>query len=275
MSSPAVKSPAPCPGFAERRIGRVNWLGFWTMYLKEIRRFWKVAMQTVFAPAITTLLFLAIFSLALGGHGRVVGGVPFEMFLAPGLIAMTILQNSFANTSSSILIAKVQGNIIDVLMPPLSPGEVTAAYLLGGVTRGVLCGFVVTLCILLFVPLQIAHPLAVLYFGISGACMLSILGILTGIWAEKFDHAATVTNFIVTPMSFLSGTFYSIERLPGIWHTISQFNPFFYVIDGFRYGFLGHADGTLWVGVAVTLGVNLSLGLLCYGLFRSGYKLRP
>lgn len=278
MSSPAPRAETPAlpgPGYAVRRIGTVNWLGFWTMYLKEVRRFWKVATQTVFAPAVTTLLFLAIFSLALGGHGRLIGGVPFEIFLAPGLIAMTILQNGFANTSSSILISKVQGNIVDVLMPPLSPGEITAAYALGGTTRGIVCGTFVTICMRPFVPFGIAHPWAVLYFGLSAALMLSLLGILAGIWAEKFDHAAAVTNFIVTPLSFLSGTFYSIDRLPGVWHTVSQFNPFFYLIDGFRYGFIGGADGVLMLGVTSTLGINILLWLACYWLFRRGYKLRP
>lgn len=271
----AAPSAPPSPGYAIRRIGTVNWLGFWTMYLKEVRRFWKVATQTVFAPAVTTLLFLAIFSLALGGHGRLIGGVPFEIFLAPGLIAMTILQNGFANTLSSILIAKVQGNIVDVLMPPLSPGELTAAYALGGTTRGIVCGLVVTLCMRPFVPFEIAHPWAVLYFGVSAALMLALLGILAGIWAEKFDHGAAVTNFIVTPLSFLSGTFYSIDRLPGLWHTVSQLNPFFYLIDGFRYGFIGSADGAIMVGVFSTLGVNIVLWAACYLLIKGGYKLRP
>lgn len=279
MPSPiSSQASAPSPTvatFAERRIGTVNWMGFWTMYSKEVRRFWKVATQTVFAPVVTTLLFLAIFTLALGGAGRGVAGVPFEMFLAPGLVAMTVLQQAFANTQSSILIAKVQGNIIDVLMPPLSPGELTAAYVLGGITRGLVCGTAVTICMLPFVPLTIEQPLALLFFAVNGAMMLSLLGILTGIWAEKFDHAAAISNFVITPLSFLSGTFYSIDRLPGIWHSLSQLNPFFYIIDGFRFSFLGHADGTIWIGFLVTLGVNIVLTGVAYGLIRRGYNLRP
>ncbi len=257
-----------------RRMGPVNWLGFWTMYLKEVRRFFKVGTQTVLAPVVTTLLFLAIFSLALGGHGRVIGGVPFEVFLAPGLIVMTIIQNAFANTSSSIVIAKVQGNIVDVLMPPLSAGEMTWAYVLGGMTRGMICGAAVWLCMLPFVPLGISHFWAVLFFSLSASAMLSLIGILTGLWSEKFDHAAAITNFVVTPLSFLSGTFYTIDRLPGIWHTISQINPFFYLIDGFRYGITGHADGSLVAGVVGTLGLNIVLWLWSYALIRSGYKVK-
>lgn len=263
------------PVFAQRRIGTVNWLGLWTMYAKEVRRFWKVVTQTVVAPAVTTLLFLAVFSLAIGGTGRGVTGVPFELFIAPGLIIMAILQNSFANTSSSILIAKVQGNIVDVLMPPLSPGELTFAYAMGGVTRGVVVGVAVTALMLLFIDLTVVAPGAVIFYGLNAALMLSLLGILTGIWAEKFDHAAAVTNFIVVPLSFLSGTFYSIERLPGAWYTASQYNPFFYLIDGFRYGFIGQADGLLAVGAAAVVALNAALWATCYLLFRRGYKLRP
>lgn len=271
MSAPGQNYPI----FAERRIGTVNWLGLWTMYAKEVRRFWKVVTQTVVAPAVTTLLFLAVFSLAIGGTGRGVVGVPFELFIAPGLIIMAILQNSFANTSSSILIAKVQGNIVDVLMPPLSSGELTFAYALGGVTRGVVVGIAVTGLMLLFIDLSVSHWGAVIYFGVNAALMLSLLGILTGIWAEKFDHAAAVTNFIVIPLSFLSGTFYSIERLPGAWYTASQYNPFFYLIDGFRYGFIGQSDGSLLIGAVTVAAINAALWTLCYTLFQRGYKLRP
>lgn len=267
--------PGQHPVFAERRIGLVNWRGLWTMYLKEIRRFWKVVTQTVVAPAVTTMLFMAIFTLALGGAGRGPGDVPFPLFLAPGLIIMAILQNAFANTSSSILIAKVQGNIVDVLMPPLSAGELTFAYAMGGVTRGLVVGVAVTALMAVFVDLQMPHPAAVLYFSFNAALMLSLIGILTGIWAEKFDHAAAITNFVVIPLSFLSGTFYSIDRLPGIWHSASQYNPFFYLIDGFRYGFIGRADGSVLAGVLLVGALNLLLWLTCYILFRRGYKLRP
>ncbi|MFQ5534446.1 MAG: ABC transporter permease [Sphingomonadales bacterium] len=256
------------------RIGAVNWMGVATLCAKEIQRFFKVGLQTVVAPAITTLLFMAIFLVAIGGSGRYAGPVPFAEFLAPGLVMMAIIQNSFANTSSSLLISKVQGNIVDVLMPPLSELELTFAFAVGGVARGAAVAIAVTVPMFLFVSLEARHLWAIVYFGLSAALMLSLMGILTGIWAQKFDHNATVTNFLIMPLSFLSGTFYSIERLPGIWQTLSQFNPFFYMIDGYRYGFTGHADGSLAVGVIVIAGLNLVLWLACHALFKSGYNLK-
>jgi len=257
-----------------RRIGAVNWLGFWTLYVREVRRFLKVAMQTVAAPVVTTLLFLVIFLLALGGQDRRIGDLPFAQFLAPGLIMMAMAQNAFANTSSSLMIAKMQGNIVDVLMPPLSPAELTWGFALGGVTRGVLVGVVVAAAMRVFVPLGLHDAFFVLFHGIAASLLLSLLGLLGGIWADKFDHIAAVTNFVVTPLSFLSGTFYSIERLPSPWHGVALWNPFFYMIDGFRYGFIGHADGPLWVGVAVMIGINVGLLGLCYVLIARGYKLK-
>jgi ABC-2 type transport system permease protein len=262
---------------AVRTIGVVNWLGFWTLYAREVRRFFKVATQTIAAPVVTTLLFLAVFVLALGGAGgasRSLGGVSFAEFLTPGLIMMSIMQNAFANTSSSLVISKVQGNIVDVLMPPLSGGELTLAYALGGVTRGLVVGAVVTIAIWCFVPLHIVDLAALLFNAIAASLLLSLLGILAGIWAEKFDHMAAVTNFIVTPLSFLSGTFYSVDRLPEGWRFVAHLNPFFYMIDGFRYGFIGHADGSLAVGMAVLIGVNAALLLLCFRLIASGYRLK-
>jgi ABC-2 type transport system permease protein len=192
-------------GTRVRQIGRVNWRGLWTLYMKEVRRFLNVFTQTLLAPMVTTLLFLAIFTLALGGAGRTVGGVDFALFLAPGLIMMSIVQNAFANTSSSIVIAKVQGNIVDVLMPPLSPGELTLGFAAGGVTRGLMVGLAVGLGMWLFVPITLHNPLFILYHGVMAALMLSLLGMIGGIWAEKFDHIAAVTNFVITPFSFLSG----------------------------------------------------------------------
>jgi ABC-2 type transport system permease protein len=262
---------------AVRTIGVVNWLGFWTLYAREVRRFFKVATQTIAAPVVTTLLFLAVFVLALGGAGgasRSLGGVSFAEFLTPGLIMMSIMQNAFANTSSSLVISKVQGNIVDVLMPPLSGGELTLAYAIGGVTRGLVVGAVVTIAIWCFVPLHIVDPAALLFNAIAASLLLSLLGILAGIWAEKFDHMAAVTNFIVTPLSFLSGTFYSVDRLPEGWRFVAHLNPFFYMIDGFRYGFIGHADGSLAVGMAVLIAVNAALLLLCFRLIASGYRLK-
>lgn len=262
------------PAFAARRIGRVNWVGVWTLYTKEVQRFMKVGMQTVLAPAVTTILFFAIFMVALGGDSRMVGDVPFSQFLVPGLVMMAIMQNSFANTSSSLLISKIQGNIVDVLMPPLSAGELTFAFALGGLTRGVLVIAAVTLPLMPFVEMTLPHPLIALYYALSASLLMSLVGILGGIWAEKFDHLATVTNFVIMPLSFLSGTFYSIERLPAVWQTISHYNPFFYAIDGLRYGFIDRADGPVLAGMLVLLVLNIVLGLACYTVFRRGWRLK-
>ncbi len=257
-----------------RVIGRINWLGVRTLYAKEVLRFLRVFMQTVAAPVTTTLIFLAIFSLALGGAGRGVGEVPFLEFLAPGLIMMAIAQNAFANTSSSLLVSKVQGNIVDVLMPPLSPGELVFAYVAGGATRGLVVGAAVALAMAFFVPLGLHSLAAVLYFSVAASLLLSLLGLYAGIWAEKFDHMSVVTNFVITPLSFLSGTFYSVERLPGVWHDLSQLNPFFYMIDGFRYGVIGHADGSVAIGFVVLAMLDVALLVGAYALFRTGYKLK-
>ncbi|MEM1021426.1 MAG: ABC transporter permease [Pseudomonadota bacterium] len=263
--------------FKARRIGNVNWLGLWTFYLREVHRFFKVFTQTVAAPAITTLLFLVIFVVALGREGRVILGLPFAAFLVPGLIAMAVIQNAFANTSSSLIIGKVQGTLQDILMPPLSNVELLVGYVLSGTTRGLLVGGAVWLSTS-FWPQVIAlpaNPLAFLYFTVSAAVMLSMLGVITGLWAEKFDHAATITNFVIQPLSLLSGTFYSLERLPGVWAQVSAFNPFFYMIDGTRYGLTGVSDGDVLMGAAITLALNVGLFLICLQLFKRGYKIRP
>lgn len=257
-----------------RAIGPVNWLGLYTLIAKEVWRFIKVFTQTVAAPVVTTLLFLAIFTLAMGRSVTVVDGVPFAEFLAPGLIMMAMVQNAFANTSSSILIAKVQGNIVDVLMPPLSAGELTFGYAAGGVIRGLVVGVVTGLAMWPFVPMHI-HALGfVLFHAVAASLALSLIGIVGGVWADKFDHIAAVTNFVVTPLAFLSGTFYSVDRLPGFWHVLAHLNPFFYMIDGFRYGFIGHADGPLATGVAVMTAINVALWALCHWMFATGYKLK-
>jgi ABC-2 type transport system permease protein len=252
----------------------VNWIGLWTLYVREVRRFLKVYTQTVLAPVATTLLFLAVFTLAIGRTVQSVGGVPFAQFLAPGLIMMAIVQNAFANTSSSIMIAKVQGNIVDTLMPPLNAHELTAGIAVGGATRGVLVAVVVAVAMSFFVPIRIHNIGFIAFHAVGASLMLSLLGTVGAIWAEKFDHIAAVTNFVVTPLSFLSGTFYSIERLPEAAQMVAHFNPFFYMIDGFRYGFIGHADGSLVAGLAVVGGVDAALWLLCYAMFKSGYKLK-
>lgn len=251
-----------------------RWLGVWTLYCREVRRFTKVYNQTVLAPVVTTLLFLAIFAVSLGRSVDAIAGVPFMEFLAPGLIMMAIAQNAFANTSSSLIIAKIQGNIVDTLMPPLSAHELTLGIALGGVTRGIAVGIAVSAAMRLFVPFGFHHALYLVYHAVAASMMLSLLGIAGGIWAEKFDHIAAITNFIVTPLAFLSGTFYSIERLPAFAQSLAHLNPFFFMIDGFRYGFIGHSDANPAVGLAVLAAVNAGLWVLCYWMFASGYKLK-
>ena len=254
----------------------VNWGGLKTLYIKEVRRFFKVQMQTVWAPAITTLLYLAIFTVALGGSGRTVMGIHFADFIGPGLIVMAMMQNAFANSSFSLLVGKIQGNIVDYLMPPLSTGELIAGLIGAAVTRAILVGFAVWLAMLLWpgVSVTVRRPELVVYFGLMGALMLSFLGLLTSLWADKFDHAAAVTNFVVTPLSLLSGTFYSIHQLAPAFQKVSHANPFFYVISGFRAGFLGVSDSPLFVGGLALLGLNLILGAVCYSALKSGWKIK-
>jgi ABC-2 type transport system permease protein len=256
-------------------MGAVNWVGLWGLAWKEVRRFLAVYVQTVAAPVVTTLLFLAVFSLVLGRALRVVGGVPFLEFLGPGLIMMAMIQNAFANSSSSLISAKMQGNIVDMLMAPLSPGELTAGYGIGGMMRGLLVGVIVGVSMLPFVTFSIHSLGHVLFHALGASLMLSLLGIVGGIWADKHEQAAVLTNFVIAPLAFLSGTFYSIERLPGAWNTIARLDPFFYMIDGFRYGFTGHAEGPLYVGYLVIVAGNLILATLCWVMFKTGYRLRP
>lgn len=262
------------PAQGARRFGLVNWVGLWTLYLREVRRFWKVVFQTVGAPVVTTLLFLAIFSLALGGLRPDIGGTPFTSYLAPGLVIMAMLQNAFANTSSSLLIGKVQGNVVDILMPPLSAGELTTAIALGGLTRGLVVGVFTFLGMTFFVDFTLSNIWAVLYFAVSGSLLMSFMGMLVGIWAEKFDHMQAITNFIITPLTFLSGTFYSVDQLPEPAHVFSSFNPFFYMIDGFRYGFIGQPEGNLVVGVLLLAALNIILWVSCYIMFDRGYRIK-
>ncbi len=257
-----------------RKIGAVNWIGTRTLVWKEVLRFLKVWMQTTIAPVVTTLIFLSIFTLALGRSMQVLGGVSFVEFLAPGLIMMAIIQNAYANTAGSVMMAKIQGNIIDLLMPPISPGELTLGLALGGMLRGVMVAILVGIALAFFVPLEIKHPAVVLYYALSAALMLALIGLLTGIVAEKFDQQATVSNFVIMPLSFLSGTFYSIERLPPFWQDAVLFNPFFYMIDGFRFGFIDHADAPLAYGIAVTVAINAALWATCHIMIARGYKLK-
>jgi ABC-2 type transport system permease protein len=271
----ALRHAASTPLRGPRSYGAINWIGLWTLYVKEVKRFIKVITQTVLAPVVTTLLFFAVFALALGGAVRQVGGLPFVEFLAPGLIMMATTQNAFANTSSSIMISKVQGNIVDVLMPPLSAGELLFAYSMAGVTRGLTVALAVGLAVLPFAEIRIHSWPAVLYFAFCGSLILSLIGILAGLWSEKFDHLAAVTNFIVTPLAFLSGTFYSIQRLPEFWYNAAHLNPFFFMIDGFRWGMTGHTDGDVLIGGVALGATGAALWALCYALLRRGYRLKP
>jgi ABC-2 type transport system permease protein len=269
------KLPAhPEPGVPV--IARLNTEGLKTLYLKEVRRFFKVQLQTIWAPAVTTLMFLVIFAVALGRGDILILGVPYADFLGPGLIVMGMIQNSFANSSSSILVAKVQGSIIDVLMPPLSAGELMLAWVGGAVTRAWLVGLAVwtVMAVAPGVNVPVKDPLLVLYFGTMGAILLALLGILTGVWADKFDHAAAATNFVIQPLTLLSGTFYAVERLGPTVAGIAHANPFFHVIDGFRAGFIGVSDGPLGQSALLLALVNVALWLLCYRVVKSGWKLR-
>jgi ABC-2 type transport system permease protein len=261
---------------AERTIGAVNWVGLKTLYVKEVRRFMKVQLQTIWAPSITTLLFLVIFTVALGRGDAQVMGFPFADFIAPGLIVMGMLQNAFANSSFSLLVGKIQGTIVDYLMPPLSNAELLVAMVGAAVTRAFCVGFAVWFVMLFWPDVHVMpkHPLVVLWFGLLGSMMVAFMGVLTSIWAEKFDHAAAITNFVIAPLSLLSGTFYSVDRLSPAFQAISHANPFFYVISGFRYGFLGKTDSDIMLGSAVLIAVNVTLGIAAFLLLRSGWKIK-
>lgn len=260
----------------EATLQGVNWGGLKTLYIKEVRRFFKVQMQTVWAPTVTTMLYLVIFTVAMGREGRTVLGAPFADFLAPGLIVMAMMQNSFANSSFSLLVGKIQGTIVDYLMPPLSTGELIAGLVSAAVTRALLVGGAVWLVMALWpgVSVEVRHPLAALWFGLMGSLLLAFLGLMTSIWGEKFDHAAMITNFVVAPLALLSGTFYAVDQLSPAFRAVSHANPVFYVISGFRYGFLGVADSPLLVGAAGLLALNIALWALCYALLRSGWKIK-
>ena len=257
-----------------RRFGRWNWLGTYTLAEREIRRFLAVWSQTLAAPLITAGLLLAVFALAIGPDRGPVMGVPFIQFLAPGILMMTVIQNAFANTSSSIVVAKVQGNIVDTLMPPLSAAELVAGYIAGGIARGLFVAAAILIAMIFLLDMGVAHPLAALFFVIVGSAFLGGLGIVAAIFANKFDQMAAITNFIVTPLSFLSGTFYSIERLPPLMQTLTHLNPVFYLIDGVRYGIVGVSDSSPWLGLVVCLGATAAVLSLCWLWFRRGYRLK-
>jgi len=262
-----------------RQYGSINGLGLWTLFKREIGRFMKVWMQTVFAPVVTTLLFMTVFKLAFGDRGRLMGdfeGLNYIEFLAPGLIVMAILQNAFQNTSSSLVQAKFNSTYVDFLMPPLSPMELTIGFIGGSVVRGLLVALISAIGIQIsgLADLSIVHLWPILWFSVTSAIALGALGAIGGIWADKFDHLSAVTNFVIVPLTFLSGTFYDIKVMSEPFYTMALLDPFFYMIDGFRYGFLGVANSSVIVGVWVT-GLLAVAGIFAVWLmFRSGYKLK-
>ena len=251
-----------------------NYLCFFTLVKKEIFRFLKVWIQTIIGPAISSLLFLAVFSLALGRSVDSINGIELTYFIAPGLIMMTMLQNSFANSASSIGQSKFQGNIIDILMAPLNNFELALGYIIGSVSRGIICGITTTFGVLIFIPLQVYSFSALLFYTLMGCIMMGALGTIVGIWADKWDQQQGITNFLVLPLTFLSGTFYSIKRLPDFWQNISSINPFFYNIDGFRYAFTGVSDNSLIQGMIFLTVINSILIFICYFMFLKGYKIK-
>ena len=246
-----------------RRFGLINWVGAWTLYKKEVLRFLIVWIQTIFSPLISSLLFLLVLSLAIGADRGDILGVPFITFLAPGLISMQVIQQSFSHSSSSFMIGKIQGNILDLLYAPLSAAEVTVSISLAAVTRSVMIAAVSIIVFKLIIKIEITNYLLLVIFTLLSSFILGNIGIIAGLWAEKFDHMATVTNFVIVPLSFLSGTFYSIDRLPEFLQIVSKANPFFYMIDGFRYSFIGQADGSITIGlVYLTILSVVSLSLI-------------
>ena len=273
--SPAASIRDDQPVIRPIQIDRINWIGLQTLYLREVQRFMKVAMQTLAAPVITSILFLMVFSVAIGDRAGLSGGVDFVTFLIPGLVMMTVLQNAFANTSSSIVVSKVQGNIVDLLMPPLGPGELLVGLAAGGMTRGIMVGIVAAICLAVLGGLGLpSQPLVALAFLFLGSLLMALAGILAGIRANKFDEMAAITNFVIQPLAFLSGTFYSVNRLPAPFDTIATLNPVFYVIDGFRYGMIGVADRSIVIGLNGLIVLNLVLGYVCYRVLCSGWRLK-
>jgi len=273
-SRPAAARLTAVRAMGARRFGRTNWLGTLTLAKRETMRFLAVWQQTLAAPLVTAGLFLGIFSLAMAGRPPVMG-VPFLHFLVPGILMMSVIQNAFANTSSSIVGARVMGNIVDTLMPPLSPGELLAGYVAGGIARGLLVAVVIVLAVGLTLGLWPQSPLWLLVFTLVGGALLGALGVVAGILANKFDQIAAITNFVVTPLSFLSGTFYSLEALPPLMQTLSHLNPFFYLIDGTRHAYLGVSDSSPWLGLAVTLGSSAGLLALGWIWLARGFRLKP
>ena len=258
----------------EKKFGYFNWLGFFTLYQKEILRFLKVMIQTIISPLVSAILFLIVLSLAIGNDKGEALGFPFITFLAPGLIAMQIIQQAFSHTSSSIMIGKIQGNIVDILYAPLSASEVTLATILAGVTRSFIIAAVSILIFSFLIDLEYYNFYYIIIYTFLGSFILGAVGFVIGLWAEKFDNMASATNFIIVPLSFLSGTFYSIKKLPEILQEISKWNPFFYIIDGFRYGFLGVSDGSIKFGLSYLITLSILTWFASYILFKKGYKIK-
>ena len=257
-----------------RRFGLINWMGAWTLYKKEVLRFLNVWIQAIFSPLISALLFLLVLSLALGNDRGNVLGVSFINFLAPGLIAMQVIQQSFSHSASTFMIGKIQGNIVDILYAPLSAAEVTLAVTLAAVTRSVMIAFI-SICIFHFIiDFEVINYFTLIAFTFLSSFILGALGIVAGLWAEKFDNMATVTNFIIVPLSFLSGTFYTIDKLPEYLQMVSKANPFFYMIDGFRFSFIGQSDGSLTVGLIYLITLSIVMWMVAYILYKKGYKIK-
>jgi ABC-2 type transport system permease protein len=266
MSAPAPPVPRRYPG--------VNWIGLQTLTAREVMRFMKVSAQTVIAPLISTILFVMVFSLALGSKGGPVPGVPYVDFLAPGLVMMAIINNAFQNASSSLIIAKIQGNAVDFLMPPLSAVELTIAFLTGAAARGMVVGAASLASVAWFANVAPQQVWAVIVFSVCASIIFGAVGLLGGVWADKFDHLAAVSNFVVAPLTFLSGTFYSIDQLPEPFATIGHYNPVFFLIDGFRYGFIGHADGPVEISTIVSVVLAAGLSAACWYVLKKGWRLR-
>ena len=249
-------------------------IGTWTLFKKEMLRFWRVIFQTVASPVITGILYLMIFSHVLGDRLEVYEGIPYTSFLIPGLIMMSLLQNSFANSSSSLIQSKVMGNIVFLLLTPLSYLQFFIAFLLAAILRGIFVGLAIYLLAIIYIDLPILHPFLVLTFSFLGGGLLGAFGIIAGIWADRFDQMAAFGNFVIMPLSFLSGVFYSIHSLPEVWQILSRFNPFFYMIDGFRFGFFGQSDVSPWFSLTI-LGISfIFLSVLAIQMLKSGFKLR-
>ena len=257
-----------------RRFGLINWIGMISLFKKEVLRFLVVWVQTLFSPLITSLLFLLVLSLAIGNEKGDVLGVSFINFLAPGLIAMQVIQQSFSHSSSSIMIGKIQGNIVDILYAPLSPTEVTLAIIFAACMRSFMIAIISIIIFSFIIEMQISNFFYIFIFTFLGSFILGSVGFIAGLWAEKFDHMASVTNFIIVPLSFLSGTFYSIDKLPDILHKISELNPVFHIINGFRYGFIGVADGSIKFGLIYLVALSFISWFIAYFLFKKGYKIR-